>query len=198
MWIIANGYPTPYAIEVNFGDKRLAQRYFRMIGQSMQHSQRVAAGLAVPASEQTAFAAAQAVWRFLANDRVTPQRLIEPLQQFAKQQIDTGYVLHVFDWCKLHYKNHPSKQDRLSDCLKDGNGYDLTAQLAVNADSGSPIAIVQAHLKTANGFLSTMVKAPDKEMPHLEQVLPMMKATTKMCLGGTPVFIVDREADSVF
>ncbi|MDR0869225.1 MAG: hypothetical protein LBN39_00380 [Planctomycetaceae bacterium] len=51
-----------------------------------------------------------------------------------------------------------SKQDRLSDCLKDCNGYDLTAQLAVNADSGSPIAVVQAHLKTSSGFLSTMHK----------------------------------------
>jgi hypothetical protein len=123
-----------------------------MLGQSMQHSQRVAAGLSVPATEQSALAAAQAVWRFPANDKVTPQRLIEPLRQFAQQQINGGYVLHVVDWCKLHYKNHPSKQDRISDSFKDCNGYDFTAQLAVNADTGSLMAPVQTHLKTANGF----------------------------------------------
>ncbi|MDR3108081.1 MAG: hypothetical protein LBU65_00125 [Planctomycetaceae bacterium] len=85
-----------------------------------------------------------------------------------------------------------SKADRINDCLKDRRGYDFTAQLAVNADNGSPIALVQAHLKTAAGFLSTMDKAPDAGTNHLDQVLPMMQATPPMCLGGTPVVIVDR------
>jgi hypothetical protein len=74
----------------------------------------------------------------------------------------------------------------------------MTAQLVVDADSGSPIALVQAHLKTANGFLSTMPTAPKKDTCHLDQVLPMMEKTDTMNLGGTPVFFIDREADSVF
>jgi hypothetical protein len=111
----------------------------------------------------------------IANQHITPQLLVAPLRQFAQQQqIDDGYVLHVFDWCKLGYKNHVSKADRISHCLKDCHGYDFTAQLAVNADDGSPIALVQSHLKTANGFLSTMDKTPESGTNHLDQVLPMM------------------------
>jgi hypothetical protein len=118
------------------------------------------------------------------------------LLQLAQQQIDGGYVLHVFDWCKLDYKNHVSKADRINDCLKDRHGYDFTAQLAINADNGSPIALVQSHLKTAAGFLSTMDKAPDSGTNHLDQVLAMMQATPPMCLGGTPVAVIgDCESD---
>jgi hypothetical protein len=91
-----------------------------------------------------------------------------------------------------------SKADSINDCLKDSRGYDFTDQLAVNADNGSPIAMVQANLKNAVGFLSTMDKAPESGTNHLDQVLPMMQATPPMCLGGTPVAIIDREADSVF
>jgi hypothetical protein len=136
-----------------------------IVGQLMQHSQRIAAGLSIPAGASSGFAVTQGVWRFWANKNATPQLLANPLRQFAQQQqqqqqqIDDGYVLHVFDWCKLGYKNHVSKTDRISDCLKDCHGYDFTAQLAVNADNGSPIALVQAHLKTAASFLSTMDKA---------------------------------------
>jgi hypothetical protein len=164
----------------------------------MQHSPTVAAGLSVPVTAQSGFAATQAVWRFLANDKVTLPRLIDPLRQFAKQQIIGCYVLQVLDWCKLKFDAHSSKKDRITDSLKYCNGYELTTQLAVDADNGSPIAVVQAHLKTSNGFLSTMDKAPDNETPHLEQVLPMMKAAHLMHLGAKSVFVIDREADALY
>ncbi|MDR3108686.1 MAG: hypothetical protein LBU65_03220 [Planctomycetaceae bacterium] len=102
-----------------------------IVGQSIQHSQRIAAGLSIPASASSGFAVTQGVWRFLANKNATPQLLVAPLRQFAQQQqqqqqqqLNGGYVLHVFDWCKLDYKNHVSKADRISDCLKDCHGYD--------------------------------------------------------------------------
>ncbi|GHT46742.1 hypothetical protein FACS189454_08340 [Planctomycetales bacterium] len=132
----------------------------------MQHSQRGAAGLSVPATEQSTFA----------GGKVTLQRLVEPLQQFVKQQTGTGYILRVFDWCQLAYTNHSSKHDRIRHPLKDSTGYDLTAQLAVSADTGSPMALVQSHLKTAHGFLSTVDNAPVPGTNHLDQVLPMMRA----------------------
>ncbi|MDR3108603.1 MAG: hypothetical protein LBU65_02800, partial [Planctomycetaceae bacterium] len=169
-----------------------------IVGQSMQHYQRIAVGLSIPASVSSGLVVTQGVWRFLANQHITTQLLVAPLRQLVQQQINGCYVLHVFDWCKLDYKNHVSKVDRISDCLKDNHGYDFTAQLAVNADNGSPIALVRAHMKTAAGFLSAMDKAPESGTNHLDQVLPMMQATPSMCLGGTPVAIIDREADSVF
>jgi hypothetical protein len=130
-----------------------------IVGQSIQHYQRIAAGLSIPACSSSGLAVTQGVWRFLANQHITTQFLVAPLRQLVQQQINGGYVLRVFDWCKLDYKNHVSKSDRINDCLKDRHVYDFTAQLAVNADNGSPIALVQAHLKTVTGFLSTMDKA---------------------------------------
>jgi hypothetical protein len=113
-----------------------------MVNQSMQHSQTTSAGLTMLFWEQSGFATTQAVWCFFANEKTTPQRLVEPLRQFAKQKIEqSGYVLHVFDWSKIGYKNHPSKSDLIIDSVKDSNGYDLTAQLVVDANSGSPIPV---------------------------------------------------------
>ncbi|MDR3108687.1 MAG: hypothetical protein LBU65_03225 [Planctomycetaceae bacterium] len=34
--------------------------------------------------------------------------------------------------------------------------------------------MVQSHLKTANGFLSTIDKTPESGTNHLDQVLPMI------------------------
>jgi hypothetical protein len=70
-------------------------------------------------------------------------------------------------------------------------------QLVVNASTGSPIALLQSHLKTANGYLSTMVTPPAETTPHLEHVLPMMTASKKMELGCKCVTVIDREADAV-
>ena len=53
----------------------------------MQHAKSVAAGVAVPAGVEKSFAVTQATWRFFANDRVTPQALVEPLREFARQQL---------------------------------------------------------------------------------------------------------------
>ena len=99
----------------------------------MQHTQANASGVAVPVAVEKSFAVTQATWRFYANDRVTPQALVAPLQQFAREQIagltvpsntnatvlddtattisdDTAtglpYVLAVVDWSKIDDKKH--------------------------------------------------------------------------------------------
>ena len=79
----------------------------------MQQATTTATGVAVPASVENAFAVTQATWRFLANDRVTPAALAEPLRDFAQQQLaDDPYVLAVTDWSKLGCKKHTAKKDR--------------------------------------------------------------------------------------
>ena len=113
----------------------------------------------MPADIENSFAVTQATWRFFANERVTPQALVEPLRVFAagqlKQQVagmpvhaDTGttalpYVLAVVDWSKLDYKKHSAKHDIVQVSNKHDIGYDLTVQLLVNAQTGHPIAPIQ-------------------------------------------------------
>jgi hypothetical protein len=74
----------------------------------------------------------------------------------------------------------------------------LTTQLLVSTEHGKPIAPIQAHLKTAEGYLSTAATVPPKEVHHLEQVLPMMHDADAMTFPTTLVHMIDREADSVF
>jgi len=165
----------------------------------LQRGTSTAAGIAVPASVDNAFAVTQATWRFLANDRVTFRALVEPLRSFAQDQVvDSDYTLAIVDWSKLDYKKHTAKKDIVQLTHKHDVGYELTSHLLVSAQNGNPIAPCQMHLKTANGILSTADTAPTGEGHHLGQVLPMMQDAAAMELPTTLVHVIDREADSVF
>ena len=121
---------------VELGDERLNKRYWKLVQAHMNHTQANAAGPAVPACSASSFAATQATWRFLNNERVTPQELIKPICAFAKIQLHEsmvlqgspvagvpgstatgvpgeGFVLLVSDWCKLKYTHHAAKKDVL-------------------------------------------------------------------------------------
>jgi len=176
----------------------------------MQHAKSTAAGVSVPAGFENSFAVTQATWRFFANERVTPQALVEPLRVFASGQIagmappantDTTalpYVLAVVDWSKLDYKKHSAKHDIVQVSNKQDIGYDLTTQLLVNAQTGQPIAPIQMLMKTAFGTLSTATAEPQTHEHHLEQVLPLMREAEAMKFRATMIHVIDREADSVF
>ena len=164
----------------------------------MQLAKATAPGLAVPANVEKSFAVTQATWRFLANNRVTPSDLVEPLRHFAKQQlVDVNYALAVVDWSKLDYKKHVAKKDVTQISNKKDIGYELTTQLLVDTRNGRPVAPVQMHLKTADGLLST-TKDTTETVHHLEQVLPLMRGVGEMNLSATIIHVIDREADSVF
>jgi len=222
----------------------------------MQHAKGTASGPVVPVSVENSFAVTQATWRFFANERVTALALVEPLRQFARDQLakvnfnintndsanvvaninahdgvnvdvgvdatvnrnadanaadsiadgritanaTTNYALAVVDWSKLDYKKHTAKHDIVQLTHQRDIGYELTTQLLVDTRNGQPIAPIQMHLKTANGYLSTMSPdaAPPADLHHLEQVLPMMHAAAAMRLPAKLVHVIDREADSVF
>jgi len=165
----------------------------------MQHAPTTATGVAVPADIAQPLAFTQATWRFFANERVTPAALVAPLREFARQQIgDDPYVLAVVDWSKMDYKNHTAKQDVVQLTHKHDIGYELTTQLLVSARTGHPIAPIEQHLKTADGYLSTADTAPSAEEHRLEQITPLMRSAAAMNLSATIVHLIDREADSVF
>jgi hypothetical protein len=66
----------------------------------------------VPADVKNAFAVTQGSWRFLDNDQVTPTALVEPLRDFARQQLgNTKYTLAVIDWSKLDYRKGVRRQE---------------------------------------------------------------------------------------
>ncbi len=141
----------------------------------------------------------QAAWRFLNNERAKLQRLIEPLRAAGRelaQRSQAPFVMTVYDWCKLTF-NHPKRKRDLTQLTHSSDiGYELTMALLVSADNGSPLAPMEMYLKTADGLLSTRDPMP-ADLPHLEQILPTMEASSDWGLNKPLLHVIDREADSV-
>jgi hypothetical protein len=171
-----------------------------MLVQSHLHSApKLAAGVASLPSTGSAFAATQAAWRFLNNDRVTLSALVEPLREVGRARANgsrAAFVLLVHDWCKLGYDHPLGKRDLVQLTHETDVGYELTNALLVSAEDGSPLAAMEMHLKTGRGVLSTRDPAP-RPKPHLEQVWPTMRAAREWSLSKPIVHVIDREADSV-
>lgn len=130
----------------------------------------------------------QAMWRFLHNDSVAIQTFIEPLKQAARDGCSSSksqFVLIMHDWSKLDFKTHKSKRDKVQLTHKNDVGYDLTASLAVDASSGTPIAPVAMQLRTNKRLINTMRKPSKLIAKHLDQIEPVMAEVADMKLDGT-------------
>jgi len=85
----------------------------------MAHSNIVtelAAGMKALPDTGTSFAHTQALWRFLANERVSAEGLSGPLLAMARAEVPEHcdrYALAVHDWSRLNYGGHTSKKDRV-------------------------------------------------------------------------------------
>jgi hypothetical protein len=128
-----------------------------MIVQHLHYNQVIAPGAIIPAGVASSFATTQAVWRFLNNEKITPQQLGSPLREFVREQIspETNYILCTVDWSHLNYAHHISKTNKTQLSHETDIGYDLTAMLAVDAELSKPMGLIQAHLKTVYGFETT-------------------------------------------
>ena len=178
-------------------DRRLQRRYVMLVESQMHAAQALAAGVASMPSVCSSFAATQAAWRFLNNERVKLSALVEPLRDVGRARtdsLDSSFVLLVHDWCKLSFA--ASKKDMTQLTHETDIGYELTTALLVSPDDGSPLAPVELHLKTSGKTLSTRDPAPRKT-GHLEQVLPTMTASSEWELSRPILHVIDREADSV-
>jgi hypothetical protein len=165
----------------------------------MHFAPELAAGVASLPSAGSAFATTQAAWRFLNNERVKLSKLVEPLREVGCTRANASqdpFFLLVHDWCKASYDHPAGKRDLAQLTHQADVGYELTTALLVSSGDGSPLAPMEMHLKTANGVLSTRRRAP-QDVPHLEQVLPTMRASSSWGLEKPIVHVIDREADSV-
>jgi hypothetical protein len=178
-------------------ERRLQRRYLIMVQSHLRSAPELAAGVASLPSAAEAFAATQATWRFLGNDRVSLPVLVDPLRDVGRNRVKettSRFALLVHDWCKLSFIY--GKDDLTQLTHSTDIGYELTTALLVSADDGSPLAPMEMHLKTAGGVLSTHNPAPE-DLPHLDQVLPTMMASHEWKLDKSLLHVIDREADSV-
>jgi hypothetical protein len=160
----------------------------------------LSAGLAALPGVATAWASTQAAWRFFNNRAVTPAKLAEPLREAVRRGLDASpseYALIVVDWSKIDYRRHASKADRRGFCNPGEAGYALTAALAVDASTGAPLGPLELELDTAGGTLTTRGDGERPSAHYVEQVAPLMAAAASWGLPRTPIFVMDREYDSL-
>ncbi len=178
-------------------EQRLRKRYLIMVQSHLRSAPQLAAGVASLPGTSQAFAATQATWRFLNNERVGMPDLVEPLREVGRSRVGelkSRFALLVHDWCKLSFAY--GKRDMTQLTHATDIGYELTTALLVSADDGSPLAAMEMHLKTGDGVISTRNPSP-QDLPHLDQVLPTMEASRRWNLDKSLLHIIDREADSV-
>jgi len=169
----------------------------------MAHSNVVselAAGMKALPDTGKSFAHTQALWRFLANERVGPVELAVPIMAMARTEVPehcAAYALVMHDWSRLNFGGHTSKKDRVQMTHDTDVGYELQSSLLVSDRDGSPLAAPAQNLVTANGVLSTMSPGAAQGKSHLDELSDRMAWLEKQELGKALVHIVDREADSV-
>jgi hypothetical protein len=182
-------------------EKRLQKRYVKMVKAHMHSANRTAHGPRSLPDIGKSTTASQAVWRFLNNDRVTLQKLIEPLRKLGREGCagsQSPFVLLAHDWCKLGYgKQSRRKKDLLELTHKDDVGYDMTTALLIGADHGVTLAPMQIHVRTADAVHSTAEHPPGHDDHHLDQLQPTMEESAQWELPRRVVHVIDREADSL-
>lgn len=171
---------------------------------------------------RSSFAHTQALWRFLHNEKVTPEKLGAPLIAEARNAVSEScdhYVLVAHDWSRLNYNTHSAKADRLQMTHDTDVGYELQSSLAIGDRHGDPLAPVAQNLVTAK-MAAPDVVSPETGMgdeekakgkttlsschsehvdttPHLDELTERIGWLEKSGLGKPLLHIVDREGDSV-
>jgi hypothetical protein len=148
----------------------------------------------------TPFAAVQAAWRFYSNERIDLPQLAGPMIEWARTETKAscdGVVLVPMDWSLLHYCDHESKQDRVMLASAADLGYDLLTALALSDRDGSPVAPLCLELRAEDGTRSTRARELLPTISTLDSLAPVMAHVAELGLAKPPVFIIDREADSI-
>lgn len=160
----------------------------------------LSAGIAALPGAGSAWASTQAAWRFFNNQTVTPASLATPLREAVRRALEASgsdYVLVPIDWSKIDYRRHTSKADRRGFCNPSEAGYALTAALAVDAATGNPLGPLELELDAADGLRTTRGHGVRPSTHYLEQATPLMDASAGWGLPRRPVFVMDREYDSL-
>lgn len=171
----------------------------RLVKEQAHPARLVSAGLAALPGAGTAWAATQAAWRFFNNEAVTAAKLAAPLREAVRAGLAAGatYVLVALDWSKVDYHRHRSKKDRRPFCNPGEAGYSLTSALAVDVADGRPLGPLEIELEASSGTLTTRSVERQEAVHYLEQVGPILKASAGWGLPARPVFVMDREYDSL-
>src|SRR3954465_14090821 len=112
-------------------ERRLQLRYQMMVFSHLRSAPELAAGVASLPDGGQGFAAVQAAWRFLNNDRVSLPALVEPVRDVGRSRAAgtaAPFLMLVHDWSKLTYRpgrSQSGKRDLVQLTHASDVGYEL-------------------------------------------------------------------------
>ena len=178
----------------------MQRRYRILVQQHLSLTQSVATGLrSLPHTGQP-FSAAQAAWRFFANERVTLPILAEPILAHARESsrsLSARYCLVMHDFSGLNFSFHESKEDRISLYRTQDLGYFLQSALLVSDISGNPMAPLYLGVEAADGVHSSRTEKVLPRRRQLDELNRTFGYVENIGLDKPCVHIVDRQADSL-
>lgn len=178
----------------------MQNRYRILVQQHLSPTLSVAAGLRTLPNTSQPFAAAQAAWRFYANERVTLPVLADPILAQAKvasETLSSRYCLIMHDFSGLNFSFHESKEDRISLYRTQDLGYFLQSALLVSDLSGNPMAPLYLGLEAEDGVHSSRREEVLPRRRQLDELNRTFGYLEKIGLDKPCVHIIDRQADSV-
>jgi len=135
--------------------------------------------------------------RFLANEKVTTDRLIEGWSEQTVAAAAGRHVLAIQDTSEIHFKTKHGRRRGLGEIGKgSGRGLLVHAMAAVDADTGSLVGLVGGSVYTRRGRVKTphaKRKLKDKESRRWVDTGNQAKAVLGQAAAIT--IVADREGD---
>jgi hypothetical protein len=135
--------------------------------------------------------------RFLANPKVTVERLIEGWGERTAAAVAGRHVLAIQDTSELNFRTTPARRRELGEIGKGvGRGVLLHAMLALDAESGGCLGLVTGAIWTRRGRVRTPAKArPLSEKESRRWLTTPMHAKAVLSTAARVTVIADRESD---
>jgi hypothetical protein len=137
-------------------------------------------------------------WRFLANRKVTLDRLIEGWSERTAEAVSGRHILAIQDTSEINFKTQAGRRRGLGKVGQGGNGRGLLvhAMAAVDAESGSLLGLVAGKIWTRRG----LVRKPhaQRDIHHKEsgRWLTTAEAAKQVLAKAAMVTVIaDRESD---
>lgn len=141
--------------------------------QHLSTARSVAAGLRVLPQTSLPMSAAQAAYRFYANERLSLPKLAEPLLAHLPTAVAASsrdYCLVIHDQSPLHYTHHESTEDRIVLDNKNDFGYLMQTAWLISDKDGAPLLPLYIGLEAADGVHSTRREKPLPARPWIDEI----------------------------
>jgi hypothetical protein len=135
--------------------------------------------------------------RFLANEKVTVERLIEGWSEQTRSAVAGRHVLAIQDTSEINFRTTPERRRGLGEIGKGaGRGVLVHAMVAVDAANGSCLGLVAGSVYTRHGRIETPhTKRPLDEKESRRWIDTGEAAKSVLAAAAAVTVVADRESD---